>query len=94
MEKNTSAKTLRKRVQLRCVISVIAENKRQSTSQGSFAYKESRHDSYPHARSPLGRLGACPPFRGGQTKNKGLHFERTRASIYEMPAPILCFEII
>ena len=33
------------------------------TSQGSLAYKESRHDSYPQfARSPLGMTGSMPPF--------------------------------
>ena len=85
----------RKHVQLACVISVIVENQPHAhhkahlhTKKGVMIFIPSLHGLRQE------RLGACPPFCDGQTKTKGLHFERTRASINEMPVPILCFEII
>ena len=61
-----------KRVQLTCVISVIAENKRYA--QDLFAYIKSRHGSYTQFPwSPLGTPGT-PLFARDQQKKRRLHF--------------------
>ena len=56
------------------------------TSQGSFAYKESRHDFYPQfARSLLGTPGSMPPFSRRIDENQRLAF-RTNAGINQRDA--------
>ena len=61
-----------KRVQLTCVISVIAENKRHA--QDLFAYIKSRHGSYTQFPwSPLGTPGT-PLFARDQQKKEGCIF--------------------
>ena len=53
-------------------------HRRKSTacsSQDSFAYNESHHDSYPQfPRCPLGTPGSIPPFCDGPTTKKTLAF--------------------
>ena len=56
------------------------------TSQSSFAYKESRQDSYPQfALSPLGMPGSMPPFSRQIDEKQRLVF-RTNAGINQRDA--------
>ena len=76
----------RKRVQLTCLISVIENKPHAHHAQGSFAYKERRHDFYPQfARSPLGTPESMPPFSRRIDENQRLAF-RTNAGINQRDA--------